>query len=193
MGIFPPSETRDSKDAWDTAQSSYSPERFYTRSTNSHDHSVNRQVKLSPGLDAVCHYAVETVPEYRTVQDVIRDALVHRLHEIDSWPDDHPAFAKLLTETRQAQLDKITAQRKDWRLVISTLDDTLGMLITDGEYEEADELIALNSDEGFEMSPVYQARLAEVIGRRREQLMVAARRHLSVVPGVVPGVSGSRG
>lgn len=182
MVHFPPSNNPDSKDPWDTVQHGYDPERFYTRSTNSHDHSVQRSIRLSPALDAVLHHAIERIPAYRTTHDVVRDALVHRLHQLDEFADDHPAFVPLLLEQRQAEIDEMRSLRQQWTAMIESLDRFLGEMIDNGEYDEANELLDRNNDDAMEMAPVYRARLGEVIARRYRQLNEAQQRRLYVVP-----------
>lgn len=61
---------------------SYSPNKFYTRSTDSKGHREEIRLKLSPDLADALSIIVQSkaIPEYRTVQDIIRDAIVHRLH-----------------------------------------------------------------------------------------------------------------
>lgn len=183
MAHLPPSDTPDSKDPWDVVKSGYDAERFYTRSTNSHDHSVQRQVKLSPALDAAVHHAIGTIHAYKTFQDVVRDSIIHRLHALDEFPADHPAFAQLVIEQRQAEMDEMKQLRESWSYAIKTLDDLTGKMIEDGEYEEAMDLLDRNNDEAAEMAPVYQDRLAEVIRRRYQHARdtQAQRRDFRVV------------
>ncbi len=59
----------------------YDPHRFYTVSKNAHDHSENIQVPFPPAVAALIKRVVEldALTEYRSKQDVIRDAVYHRL------------------------------------------------------------------------------------------------------------------
>ena len=57
----------------------YREERFYTRSLNAKDHGEKIQMKVPQGLDSQMYAAVSQIPEYRSIQDLVRDAIVHRL------------------------------------------------------------------------------------------------------------------
>lgn len=60
-------------------QRGYSEDRFYTKATNDHNHSKVVRLTVPQGIDAQIHGAVNTIPEYRNVHDLVRDAIVHRL------------------------------------------------------------------------------------------------------------------
>jgi Arc/MetJ-type ribon-helix-helix transcriptional regulator len=69
--------------AWGTDAGGYSLDEFYIRATNSHDHSRSIRVHLPPEVTGRIAAAVEAVPMYRNAADVVRDAIVHRLHYLD--------------------------------------------------------------------------------------------------------------
>lgn len=60
----------------------YDERRFYTKSTNAHNHGAELRVRVPQGIDSQVYAAVADVPEYRNRQDFIRDAIVHRLEYI---------------------------------------------------------------------------------------------------------------
>lgn len=57
----------------------YSEARFYTRSVNADGHGERMQVRVPQGIDSQMHAAVAEVPEYKTIHDLIRDSVIHRL------------------------------------------------------------------------------------------------------------------
>lgn len=70
-------------ESWQTEPGdAYSPDRFYTRATDGKGHAELLHLKLPPELASALAQIVQSraIPEYRTVQDLIRDAIVHRLH-----------------------------------------------------------------------------------------------------------------
>lgn len=74
-------------DDWELeAPEAYSQNKFYTKATDGRGHSENVQVKLSPNIIGALSSIVQSkgIPEYRTIQDIIRDAVVHRLHYLYS-------------------------------------------------------------------------------------------------------------
>ena len=81
-----PSRNGSSQDAWQTQDPAYSVDRFYTRATNEKDHGEYIRVKLAPEVIAELNRIVASgiVPEYESPQDIIRDAIVHRVR----WLND---------------------------------------------------------------------------------------------------------
>lgn len=71
---------------WELDYPEYSPDNFYTRATDGKGHSELVHVKLPPHVASALAAIVQSraVPEYRTTQDLIRDAVVHRLHYLRS-------------------------------------------------------------------------------------------------------------
>jgi len=66
---------------------SYSPTKFYTRASDSKGHREEIRVKLPPDIyDAIGRIVRPDgkgpIPEYRTMQDFMRDAAVHRLKQL---------------------------------------------------------------------------------------------------------------
>jgi hypothetical protein len=69
------------EDTWQTESEGYSPDKFYTRATDGKGHSEVVHLKLPPEITSVMAQIVQSraIPDYRTAQDIIRDAIVHRL------------------------------------------------------------------------------------------------------------------
>ena len=162
MSILQGPVDTDPQDPWVTHHSGYDQGKIYTRATDGHGHSEILHAKLSPSLMAVVREACQKVPEYRTYADVVRDALIHRMHEISTWPEDHVNLQPIDTEVRQAEIDLITDRREQWTRLIGDLDRTLGNLIDEGDYETAEQLITENAAVDS-MTPPFQIKLGSVI------------------------------
>src|SRR3954469_18553270 len=86
----------DPKDPWVLSQSGYEKAKFYTRSSDGHGHADNVQVKLSPHFHAqLCDFLRRNQLPLNSVQDVVRDALIHRLHDYADMILDPEAEAEL--------------------------------------------------------------------------------------------------
>lgn len=127
----------------------YSEDRFYTKSTNEHNHGEKFQVRVPQGIDSQIHAAVREVPEYRHVNDMVRDALVHRLEYIQKRYKITPEAQRFLElERLRADSDRRAA---DIALMQETVADIAGKLqqaweaadygVLAKELVEADELI----------------------------------------------------
>lgn len=84
----------------------YRPERFYTRSINADGHGEKVQVRVPQGLDSQMYAAVAEIAEYRSIQDLIRDAVVHRLE----WLQHHYALGEAARRT--LELERLQADRE---------------------------------------------------------------------------------
>lgn len=76
-----------SNNSWatDAAANGYSREKFYTVSTNKKGFTSSIRVNVPPDvLSSIgALVASKDIPDYRTLQDFLRDALVHRLHDVN--------------------------------------------------------------------------------------------------------------
>lgn len=103
----------------------YSPDEFYTKATNKHDHSSTPySVRVDPTTSAQVSALIASgkIPHYKTPSDFFRDALVHRLHylvyRMDLGSDE---MRELLSRTReQARLDMLASQTADIEKMIET-------------------------------------------------------------------------
>ena len=79
--MYPVPAPRD----WGT-DDGYSPTQRLTRATDGRGNSSDMRVKVSPDVAGELAALVQSgrVPEYRTMADVVRDAIYHRLHFINS-------------------------------------------------------------------------------------------------------------
>lgn len=95
----------------------------YVRSTNGHDHSSQVRVSFPPTMIGCVREVMEVVPEYRTVEDFIRDAVVHRLQfffdtpmnewQNVEWFEFQKAAARfdVSDQRRREQVELLDAQR----------------------------------------------------------------------------------
>lgn len=127
----------DSFDPWKVledevkgAEDDYSPDEFYTKATNKHDHSSTPySVRVDPSTSAQISALIASgkIPHYKTPSDFFRDALVHRLHylvyRMDLGTDE---MRELLSRTReQARMDMLAAQVADIEKMIDTAQEQI--------------------------------------------------------------------
>lgn len=91
-------------DPFVTDAKKYSRKKFYTRSTNSHDHQKSLTTMFPQDLHAAVYRMVDLVPDYRTHHDLIRDAVYHRIRELEEMIDE-----EMPGDTRQT-LELMTVQ-----------------------------------------------------------------------------------
>jgi len=74
-------------DAFDFDDTTYSLEDFYTKSVDSRGHREMTRVAFPPNVLSTLSTIVQSgkIPAYRTVQDVIRDAVLHRIWWLERY------------------------------------------------------------------------------------------------------------
>lgn len=160
----------DPKDPWTTAQTGYSKEKIYTRSTDTYGNGETLHIKVSPAVFAAIQEAREKVPQLRTAHDVVRDAIVHRLHEYNDWLDTGVNMQPIDIEVRRAEVDALMANMTYWEDTIKQIDATLNKLMSAGDYATASYLIEQNS-EVESMTPPFLAKLGDIIDKYRRMLL----------------------
>ena len=77
----------DEFDAFDFDDTTYSLEDFYTKSVDSRGHREMTRVAFPPNVLSTLSTIVQSgkIPAYRTVQDVIRDAVLHRIWWLEKY------------------------------------------------------------------------------------------------------------
>lgn len=123
----------------------YSPDEFYTKATNKHDHSSTPySVRVDPTTSAQISALIASgkIPHYKTPSDFFRDALVHRLHylvyRMDLGTDE---MREMLSRTReQARLDMLASQVADIEKMIQTAQDGMNNAMLKGDVFMLDQI-----------------------------------------------------
>lgn len=105
-----PGSTAQMKGTWFNLSGSsvYAPEKFYTNSTDTKGHYERVRCKVTPSLQALCEQIVAVCPDYASVEDMIRDALTHRVMWLraNGLPMDEQAVKR---EAHQAEMARMRA------------------------------------------------------------------------------------
>ncbi len=165
--------TDEPADPWALSRNGYDADKIYTRASDANGQSSVMHVKLSPALYYELQALVQSraIVELRTYADVVRDALIHRLHHYRTMiPEgDSGLFHAIDIEVRQAEIDKVGYDRDAWSRLISDLDARLNDLIAAGECDEARWLISQN-EVVESMSAAYVGKLEDVLRRHGDTL-----------------------
>jgi hypothetical protein len=130
-------------------QRGYSEDRFYTKSTNQQNHSKELRVALPQGLDAQVYGVVRDVPEYRSLQDFFRDAIVHRLEYLQKRYRISESGRRLLelerlradSDRRSADIDTMTEAVSDLGVKLTKAWEAQDYAVLVEELEEGAELL----------------------------------------------------
>lgn len=142
----------------------YRPERFYTRSLDKRGHGENLRVRVPQGIDSQMYAAVKEIAQYDSLQDLIRDAVVHRLEYLQhhyALTDDVRRMVEL--ERMEADSDRAVAEVQSMSASVKQLDEALKEHYEAHDWQMfADELI--RGDERAEwLREPYQQRALDVL------------------------------
>ncbi len=117
----------------------YSPDQFYTRSSDDHGHSVSLRVNLPKQHGALLNTLRELYPNYRSHSDVVRDALLHR------WRYLFQNSETILNEEQSASLRMVLmSQRMEQMAELDAtctqlekqIDDTIVRLVEQKQFQK---------------------------------------------------------
>lgn len=145
----------------------YRSDRFYTRSVDKDGHGQKLNLRVPQGIDSQMYAAVQDIPEYRTIHDLIRDAVVHRLEYLQHHYE-RSAKAQMMLTRERARADRYerTQDSDEQNAMVEDLEATLGIfyarkdwLMMKEELEKANELVE------FQMRGEFKKQAQQIIKR----------------------------
>lgn len=115
----------EDEDGW------YDPNKFYTRSEDKHHHSSKLTLNISKTTMGNMQTLVAggKIPQYRSVADVVRDAITHRVYTIGRKIDDGEVLADTTVSMLQAESDHFIAQAKDMEQLLASTREVLDIAL----------------------------------------------------------------
>lgn len=122
-------ETGKIIDLWAGETENYAVNKFYTSSIeNKHgNHRTIKNVPIPPGLMGQMSALVQSgrIPAYKTIQDIVRDAIVHRLHYLADFTADAEMKSVVEQEVLDSNRIKIMDRMKKYKDTVSQFTDAL--------------------------------------------------------------------
>lgn len=147
----------------------YDPNEIMVSAQDEHGHTTNTRVHMPPHWSALLHQIADSVswPEYRNIQDIIRDALYHRLYWIGQQKDreKYPGIRTLIAEAQlHRMLDTRTEQSASFARTSQRVDTILAELNASQSYAAMKEMIQEFSELGKAMDEPYRSRFEKQLG-----------------------------
>ncbi len=104
-------------DRWQTSQpQGYNPNAYYTKASDTKGHSAKITVKVPVNVAGEISAAVQSgkIDGYKTVQDFVRDAVIHRLHFIEPILEDPDLKRKITMWTIHQDALRSKQQREEY-------------------------------------------------------------------------------
>lgn len=178
------------RDAWggggSESEDEYSPDRFFTRAVDSNGHAVwSARLRVNPetmhALSALVQSGV--IPEYRTVSDIFRDSLVHRLRYLTDHVIDPEAKLRLSEASRILMLNETVKEFTDQHDIYERFEMEFRQAahagLKGGDAEGIERLCERTLSRAEELREPFRGRLYAAVKDIREQ--VAKVRNLSDV------------
>lgn len=116
---------------WETtAPTGYGKNMFYTRASDKKGHTAKLTCKFPVNVAGEIASAVQSgkIPDYKTSQDFIRDAVIHRLHDIQGLIDDPDLERKITMWTIHNEALRARQQREEYVDMMSAIEEHIAHL-----------------------------------------------------------------
>jgi superfamily I DNA and RNA helicase len=151
----------------------YRRDAFYTQASDRQGHSAKYQVKVPTNIAGELAAIIQSgkIPEYRTPQDIFRDALIHQLHYLERIVDD-PEFSRRISMAIIHQ-DLMTKQseREEFYVLMEAIKEEIAHLQTTGQGDKLRRYLVDLLDKAEEAIP--QEFLADFNDEIRQRLRIA--------------------
>lgn len=144
-------------------RTTYRPENVYIHSTNRHDHSTVSRFRYPPHWSPFINEVVNLMPKYRSVSDLVRDAIFHRVRyiaehyqmsdEFKRWQED---------ETRLANVQRTQARRALAKKQVSTMRQAVEEAYSEGDIDELYDLLEQAAEWVDTMPKPYRQQIAGI-------------------------------
>lgn len=113
----------------------YRKDRFYTRSTDTFGHKDRMQVNLPPVVLGRVAALVSSgkIPAYRTAPDFVRDAIMHRLHDVEEMLGEDEMSDSLRVQRVRASLEQQRMDMKELDELAKVAADTMQQALDQGD------------------------------------------------------------
>lgn len=146
-------------------QTPYSRERFYTKSRDKTGEKDNVRVQFPGGLghevDALI--AEKIIPEYATRQDFVRDAIVHRLHDIAEMKEMGRLSRRMNPLILQMEMEQLKADVESSRATVQITEAMLTGSATSSDWVA----VGMALERGFmqigTLREPYQSQLRDIL------------------------------
>lgn len=162
----------DTFDPFATDKKGYDKDKFYTKSTDGKGVSETKYVKLPPSIIGEVGelIAARVIPDYKTDGDFIRDALVHRLHEIADMRQDGRLMGVVNRQVMLNENMRVMQDMEECQMIITTHRDSFQKAQQLGDVIMLE--VAIDNAEGNleVLRPAYQVELRRDIGDAKREL-----------------------
>lgn len=151
--------------AADTSASVYDPNEIHTPSQDEKGHSVNLRLHVPVPWHGILQQIVSSDdwPEYRSIHDIVRDALYHRMHWIGQQKN-REQFPLVYQALIRAHYDRVLTnfadEAVDWRRHAEKIDQVMQLQVESGNADSVKAYIEDFAPRLVHISEPYRTRLS---------------------------------
>lgn len=166
-------ESLNARRNWKTTDPSYSEDKFYTSSTDGQGHSSHIRVNVPPNVAGRVEALVQKgmIPAYKTRQDVMRDALIHRLNYIEDNFDVGEDLSRALQVQRaQSEVQAAKEEMNTNRNYVDSLKDSLHQAHREGNLTILHNLVSNATDQIDNLMEPYRSEVQTIVNQFKTYL-----------------------
>jgi len=167
-----PDPDDDQVDPWATDSSGYDPHHFYVSSSDGNGRTSAMRVNVPPAILAEMTAIVQSgrVAEYKTVQAIVRDALVHRMRFLSKALKDRRIGNAVTWEMHQAQIDRVNAEIDSIDRFMASLEEALKRAAKAQDWVLLEDLVRDYQVQIVKMREPYRRQALAMVGLYRSML-----------------------
>ena len=146
----------------------YDPERIVTTASDEKGHSANLRVHVPTFWHSVMNQKVQSSewPEYRSIQDCVRDAIFHRMHwwseQTDRESIPHVREAIFQQQMRD-RIQMADFRKTQWRIFIEELEVKITSHIKEGNRAEVISILEDLGERLWQIDEPYRTKVNDLI------------------------------
>lgn len=165
-------ENSGSYDPWSLEDNNYSRDNFYTRSVDSKGHKETFHVPTPPAIFGQVGELVaqRMIPAYRSPQDFVRDAIVHRLRDIAEMTANGTLNRVLSLEIIACQQEQMMVEMQEFARVLDLSEKVMEQAAKSEDVGMLEQAISYGKNQAEEIREPYKGRLLKGIEKHSETL-----------------------
>lgn len=149
----------------------YSPDKFYTRSTDGKGASETKYFKAVPSIMGSVGELVASrqIPQYKTEADFIRDAIYHRLKYVAEGLKDGRLEATINRALMLSRIQDIHQELSDMNTIVTQYEEVMSNCVQTQDWVTLEGSLDAAESDLATLKPAYAERLQRVIERYRAE------------------------
>lgn len=159
-------------DPWQLEDANYSRANFYTRSVDSRGHKETFHVPSPPAIFGQVGELVASrmIPAYRSPQDFVRDAIVHRLRDVAEMTASGQLARVISLEVIRCQQEQMLVEMEEFEKVLVTSEQVMEQAAKLEDVGMLDQAITYSKEQAESIRDPYRSRLLVTVQKHEETL-----------------------